>query len=208
MSTLPYFQIKTDNWLRGNIRKDPLPQQAIFITLIAIVAETKLRNGELRNGNGKPISKSKLCEDIGCSIEELNLTIELGSKDLNEFDHKPRIQILEDGCIFITNFKKMQRIKDPNEIDHLDPDKIRVRELARLNTLTNKYQFVYLNEPYAITNIIKCYNDGFDHGNEQICWCPTCKQGFWKDKNDSVILTNIEHIDYGVCIIECSKCAK
>jgi hypothetical protein len=108
---------------------------------MAIVNETRQRDGWLHYAVGKPMERTRIAETCGVTIDELNCALEEYLNDKNK-DGTARIQIKEDGDIFLTNWELYQS----------KPNKEIAKETAKANGKKNKKST--LNALKAMTRAI------------------------------------------------------
>ena len=113
MGTWSWFKVETEGWLQGSIRMDLSPEQrGIWIDLLALASNTRLRDGTLRFAPGKPMPREWIASTLRVTVELLNSAIEACLADTNKHDNKHRIEIWKDGTIELTNFAMYQAIPE------------------------------------------------------------------------------------------------
>lgn len=103
---MPFYKVYSEGVLRGSLANAEDSTQLIWLKLLAMANETRDRDGYLRFGIGRPYKESFIIETCNTTPEKYHMAIEDFLGDIR--DGQPRIQILEDGTIFITNFKHYQ----------------------------------------------------------------------------------------------------
>jgi len=106
---MDWFSVNAKGWLQGTIRTQlSCEERSVWIDLLAVASECRVRDGRLMHGKGSPMSRQYISDILQVPLELLNSVIEKCGQDPNANDDKHRIEILEDGTIFITNFVKYQ----------------------------------------------------------------------------------------------------
>ena len=111
-------------------------EQATWFKLLAIANETKFRDGSLRFGIGQPMPLTFIATLCHRTVEQVEACIEAYKQDVNTDDSLSRIQIWDDGTLFITNFEKYQATpegKGKAKEAYKEQSKARARD--RQNTL-------------------------------------------------------------------------
>ena len=140
MGTWSWFKIDTDGWLQGSIRIDLTPEQrGIWIDLLALASNTRLRDGTLRFAPDKPMPRDWIANNLRIPLESLNSTITACQLDKNKEDGRSRIEVWDDGTIEITNFARYQAIP---------PEKTRPREDSRARELRERHLTRQLAKQY------------------------------------------------------------
>jgi hypothetical protein len=103
---MPFFKAYSEGVLRGSLASTDDSTQLIWFKLIAMANETRDRDGYLRFAPGKPYNKEYI-------IQALNTTQEKYDNAIKEFlgdvrNGHARIEVLDDGTIFLTNFMQYQ----------------------------------------------------------------------------------------------------
>jgi len=116
---MDWYKAFQDGILRGSLSEAKYSTQIIWIKLLGIENETRLRDGWLHYAPGKPMTREYLAMVCHVTIDELNDALKdfLGDLDRQGF---PRIEIAPDGDIFIKNWEKYQA----------KPDKLIAKEVA------------------------------------------------------------------------------
>jgi len=108
---MQWLKLYADSFLDGSVSVTmALDEQAVWVKLMCLASNCKVRDGTLRHGHGLPMPRAFIAERIQAPLEVLNRTIEICRQDRNEFDDRHRIEILEDGTIKLTNWDKYQNI--------------------------------------------------------------------------------------------------
>lgn len=112
-----WIKLFTTKWLFGSGRTMTAEKRGVWVDLLALAAECKLRDGTLRFDTGQPMSREYITSILQISKELLDACLDVFSKDLNTDidDGKSRIEIWEDGTIKLTNFERYQSIPDKKE---------------------------------------------------------------------------------------------
>lgn len=104
---MEWFKAYQDGLLRGSLCSANNTTQLIWVKLLAIENETRLRDGWLHYAPGKPMTREYIAMVCQVTIEELEEALREFSGDLDRAGH-PRIEIAKDGDIFIKNWEKYQ----------------------------------------------------------------------------------------------------
>jgi len=113
MGTWAWFKVETEGWLQGSIRMDLSPEQrGVWIDLLALASDTRVRDGTLRFAPGKPMPREWIANTLRITVELLNSTLDACTNDKNKEDEKHRIEIWDDGTIELSNFAKYQSIPE------------------------------------------------------------------------------------------------
>ena len=106
-----WFKVDAAGWIRGSIRLDLTPEQrGVWIDLIALASECRMRDGTLRFAENKPMSRDYISSVLGIPRTLLDSTINVCSSDKNKDDDNNRITLWDDGTIELTNFKRYQAV--------------------------------------------------------------------------------------------------
>jgi len=125
-----WFKVDSQGWIEGSIRVTLSPvQRSVWIDLLALASECRVRDGTLRYAPDLPMSRQFIAERLRIPLETLNDAIEACSQDKNKDDDKHRIEIWDDGTIQITNWEYYQSV--PFKRGHEDG---RARELRERRT--------------------------------------------------------------------------
>jgi hypothetical protein len=132
---MDWFAVNAKGWLQGTIRTQlTREERSVWIDLLAVASECRIRDGSLMHGKGSPMSRQYISDILQVPLELLNLVIEKCCQDPNLADEKHRIEIWEDGTIYITNFIKYQ----PDGVNRRPIMDARSREAAKVIT-TRRY---------------------------------------------------------------------
>jgi hypothetical protein len=116
---MDWYKAYQDGILRGSLSRSSNTTQLIWLKLLAIENETRLRDGWLHFKEGQPMTREYLAAVCGVTLEELNIAINEFIGDIDRDGHS-RIIIKDDGDIFIKNWEKYQA----------KPEKIVAKEIA------------------------------------------------------------------------------
>jgi hypothetical protein len=116
---MEWFKVYQDGILRGSLSMVDNTIQLIWLKFLAIENETHYRDGWLHFAEGKPMSREYLASVCQVTVLELNKAIECFIGDKDRVGHS-RIEIKEDGDIYIKNWDKYQS----------KPDKIIARDVS------------------------------------------------------------------------------
>lgn len=104
---MDWFKTYQDGILRGSLSEVSETTQLIWLKLLAIENETRLRDGWLHYSPGRPMTREYLAMVCHVSIESFNLAIQDFLGDVDR-DGCARVEIGPDGDIFIKNWEKYQ----------------------------------------------------------------------------------------------------
>lgn len=105
---MDWIKLYTRKWLWGSGRQMTPEKRGIWIDLLALCAEAKLRDGTLRFDIGKPMPRSWIASTLMIEPDMLDACIAAFKADINADDGQPRIREWDDGTIEITNWHKYQ----------------------------------------------------------------------------------------------------
>lgn len=117
---MEWFKAFQDGILRGSLCATNKTTQLIWIKLLAIENETRLRDGWLHYAPGRPMTREYLAMVCQVTVEELEEALREFQSDFDRGGH-PRIEIAETGEIFIKNWEKYQA----------KPERIVAKEVAQ-----------------------------------------------------------------------------
>jgi len=141
---MEWFKTYQDGVLRGSLATTNNTTQLIWVKLLAIQNETRLRDGWLHYSPGRPMPREYLAMVCNVTLEELDLAIKEFQGDLDKDGHS-RIDIAPDGDIFIKNWEKYQA----------KPEKTVAKEIAREKARETKHrQEVATNRLIEVTNLL------------------------------------------------------
>lgn len=107
---MDWFKAYQDGILRGSLATTSHTTQLIWLKLLAVHNETRLRDGWLHYKPGTPIPKEYLATVCNVTTEEFEAALAEFLKDFDQDGHA-RIEIADDGDIFIKNWEKYQASK-------------------------------------------------------------------------------------------------
>jgi hypothetical protein len=109
-----WFKVWHTEILRGSLVAEDDSTQLIWLKLNALVSDSKLRNGRLEYGKGKPMSYDFIIESINTTPEKFNKAIVILSTE-EEYDGISRITIEDNGTIVLNKWEYEQRnnVKKP-----------------------------------------------------------------------------------------------
>lgn len=105
---MDWIKLYTRKWIWGSGRNMTAEKRGIWVDLLAVAAETKLRDGTLRHDVNQPMAREWIASILCIDLALLNACISSFQADINADDGQPRIKIWEDGTIQITNWVKYQ----------------------------------------------------------------------------------------------------
>lgn len=119
-----------DRWLEGDIRRDfTNDERSMFIDLLCLCSRYGFRDGAIRTAVGKPLTKQRICEITNQPMELLERTIAKGQTAINTGDKIGRIEIWDDGTIYIPKFIEM------NDYSKTKKDKASASDEAIVNSI-------------------------------------------------------------------------
>jgi len=139
---MEWFKTYQDGVLRGSLATANNTTQLIWVKLLAIQNETRLRDGWLHYSPGRPMPREYLAMVCQVTLEELEVAIKEFLGDLDKDGHS-RIEVAPDGDIFIKNWEKYQA----------KPEKVIAKEIAREKAKKTKKR-----QEIAITRLIEAVN--------------------------------------------------
>lgn len=104
---MDWYKAYQDGILRGSLCRTNDTTQLIWLKLLAIENETRLRDGWLHFAKGSPMPHDYLAMVCGVSIEAFEVALDEFRGDLDKDGHS-RIEEADDGDIFIKNWEKYQ----------------------------------------------------------------------------------------------------
>jgi hypothetical protein len=110
---MEWIKLYSKGILSGSLSRSDNTTQLLWVKLMAMVNETRQRDGWLHYAVGKPMERTRIAETCGVSLIELNTALAEFLNDKNT-DGTARIYIKEDGDIFLTNWELYQS-KPPRE---------------------------------------------------------------------------------------------
>ena len=108
MSGKPWIKFFTAKWLYGSGRTMTAEKRGVWADLLALAAETKLRDGTLRFDVGQPMPRDYISNILLLDRETLDACLTAFQGDLNTEDGQARVKVWEDGTIELTNFLRLQ----------------------------------------------------------------------------------------------------
>ena len=117
---MEWIKLYTRKWLWGSGRNMTPDKRGVWVDLLALAAEAKMRDGTLRFDAGQPMSRQWIAGTLMLDPHFLDVCLVAFKADINTDDGQPRITIWEDGTIQITNWDKFQN----------KPEKTIAREIA------------------------------------------------------------------------------
>ena len=92
-------------------------KRGVWVDLLAMAAEAKLRDGTLRFDVGKPMSRDYIATVLQVERHFLDVCVEVFKADVNADDGKPRVQEWPDGTLEITNWYRFQDGKSKSKVE-------------------------------------------------------------------------------------------
>ena len=109
---MEWIKLWTRKWLWGSGRNMTPEKRGVWIDILALAAEGKLRDGTLRFDVGQPMSRAWIAASLMIDPQSLDACLAAFQADLNADDSCPRISIWDDGTIQITNWERFQGKSD------------------------------------------------------------------------------------------------
>lgn len=119
VALMDWFKAYQDGLLRGSLARTDHTTQLIWVKLLAVVNETRCRDGWLHYKPGEPISRDYLATVCNVTREELDYAIMQFQTDL-DVSGQARVIVSEDGTVFVKNWEKYQA----------KPDRLSKKEVA------------------------------------------------------------------------------
>jgi len=138
-----WLKLNSKGILRGSLAISPNTTQLVWIKFLAMANETRNRDGFLHYAEGRPYSRSYIAETCNVSMEALDEAINEFLIDIR--DGISRIQIAEDGTIFLTNFNSYQEPPEGKGKEKLTGRELELYQRAQLNKLAEKFPIEALN---------------------------------------------------------------
>jgi hypothetical protein len=136
---MPLWYNKMDSyrWINGSIRQDLEPDErsvwADFLALAGLTREP--RRGYIERSEGVPYTKQAL-------ITMLNISEELFDRAVKKCVNEGRLQSLEDGTLFLTNWGKYNETKPKQPSSQEALDKITIRNAVKNPALAHKAEAI------------------------------------------------------------------
>jgi len=111
----PWFKLTTMGILRGSLSQSKDVIQLVWIKLLCLMSESKLRNGRFEFAAGKPYSLDFLAISCGVSREILEGCLCEYEEDINPDTNEPRISREPDGTVVLNNWVAYQKRKDEEQ---------------------------------------------------------------------------------------------
>lgn len=134
---MEWIKFYTGKWLYGSGRVMTPEKRGVWADLLALAGETKFRDGSLRFEVDCPMPRDYIAGVLKIDKGLLDTCIEAFKADINLDDGTPRIQIWDDGTIFLTKFLELQGKPSDNEkpikppLSQDDRDKMTVRNVVK-----------------------------------------------------------------------------
>lgn len=105
---MDWIKLYSRKWLFGSGRAMTPEKRGVWVDLLALAAEAKLRDGTLRLDVGQPMGRDYIASVLMIDRQTLDACLAAYQADKNTDDGRGRIEIWEDGTIEITNWDKYQ----------------------------------------------------------------------------------------------------
>jgi len=142
---MDWIKLYTRKWLWGSGRVMTPEKRGVWIDLLALAAEAKLRDGTLRFDVGQPMSRAWIANTLMIEHETLDACLAAFQADINADDGLPRVSIWEDGTIVLNNFERYQEVPDGKK--RLTGRELELYKRQRLNRDAAQYPVEAANVP-------------------------------------------------------------
>jgi len=158
---MEWIKVFTNKWLMGSGRVMTAEKRGIWIDLLVLAGEAKLRDGTLRFDKGKPMSRHYISEILNLNRESLDAAIVVFQNDVNVDDGEARVKVWDDGTIELVNFERYQATPDGKGKDNLTGRQLELTKRKQLLRLTEEFPIEAANSP-AVRKIIGATDDDKD----------------------------------------------
>ena len=117
---MDWIKLYTRKWLWGSGRTMAPEKRGVWVDLLAMAAEAKLRDGTLRFDVDRPMSRDYIAGVLQVDRHLLDVCIEAFKADINADNGKPRVNEWADGTLEITNWYRFQDGKSKPKTDEPD----------------------------------------------------------------------------------------
>lgn len=129
---MDWIKLHSKKWLFGSGRLMTPDKRGVWVDLLALAAESKLRDGTLRHDIDKPMTRDYIASVLLIDRELLDACIVAFHADKNVDDGKGRIEVWDDGTIEITNWDKYQ-----SQPEHIVAKKISIEKAKETKRRNN-----------------------------------------------------------------------
>lgn len=129
---MEWIKLYTRKWIWGSGRTMTPEKRGVWIDLLALAGESKLRDGTLRHDINQPMKKEWIASVLMLDMETLNSSLEAFKADINSDDGDARIKIWEDGTIQIVNWDKYQN-KSEKQLEKMISKQIAISKTKETN---------------------------------------------------------------------------
>lgn len=104
---MDWFKVHSAGILRGSLAGSSHTIQIVWIKLLAIVNESRTRDGWLHFAPGQPMPHEFIATNCRVSVQELEEALQAFQNDKDN-GGRPRIEITPDGDIYLKNWEQYQ----------------------------------------------------------------------------------------------------
>ena len=165
-----WIRFYTGKWLFGSGREMTPEKRAVWADLMALVGETKLRDGALRFDVGRPMSRNYIANVLQIGEDLLDACIAAFKADINSDDGQPRLQEWDDGTLYLTNFVEMQGGSAVSLKSKFE-DKARLKDVAKDKARKSRSSMEAAAE--ALTREINRLNKEFQRVDKKLLYVAT-----------------------------------
>lgn len=149
---MDWLKLYTAKWLYGSGRTMTAEKRGIWADLLALAAETKFRDGSLRFDVGQPMDLGYIAAVLRLPMDSLEAAIAAFKADINTDDGKSRVEVWDDGTIYLNNFERYQSVPDGK--GKLKGRELELAKRMHLNRLCEELPIEAANSP-AVRKILE-----------------------------------------------------
>ena len=105
---MEWIKLFSRKWLYGSGRNMTPEKRGVWADLLALAAESKFRDGSLRFDTDQPMPRDYIAAILRIDKQLLDVCLTAFQADVNMDNGKGRIELWEDGTIYLTNFAEYQ----------------------------------------------------------------------------------------------------
>lgn len=140
----PWIKLFAPKLIRGTMAGEPPIHVGIFVKLLCLANESGYRDGRLLIPPDKPMSREYIASNLNIPLDDLNEAIKAFKGEINQdptSEHygAARMQELDGGMLFITNFVDYQAKPDGKGKRSETPRERELRERKDLHRKSEKY---------------------------------------------------------------------
>lgn len=141
---MDWIKLYASKVLRGTMASEPLEFQAIWFRLMCLANEVDYRDGTLRFPPNIPMTRAYIATYTQIPLDLLNEAIEYYKQEVNEDPNSPhyrvaRMQELDGGILFLTNFKECQAVPEEKKKHIEDARERELRERRNMRLYNDRY---------------------------------------------------------------------